>query len=235
MGAEPHPSLTAFWASLRLFCLVWGFCLKKNERKRVCSSSFSPRLRAHFFLSSPGGALGGGWGCHDADGLYFDYGALVVMGDRRRGVATLSMCLYKSGTQTPKSLVIPWPKLIRTLTDDWRCCSQLFLWVTSAGMLKKKEKHATTLLFLLTSLSFWIYSYFVTFEMFSPTFWSLSTWHALFQVDAEHWRLAILTFGILFMFFMLLGTLEFIQVCTWLRGCAWCVCALEYSWTVFAQ
>lgn len=53
----------------------------------------------------------GGWrGCHNADGLYFDYEALVVMGDGRRGVATLFMCLYKPGTQTPTSLVIPGPK-----------------------------------------------------------------------------------------------------------------------------
>lgn len=71
---------------------------------------FLPRLKAHFFLSSLRGAVGGWRGCHNADGLYFDYGALVVMGDRRRGVATLYMCLYKSGTQTPTSLVIPWPK-----------------------------------------------------------------------------------------------------------------------------
>lgn len=131
-------------------CFVWFgvFVFKKNERKRVCSSSFLPRLKAHFFLSSPGGALGRGWGCHDADGLYFDYGALVVMGDRRRGVATLCMCLYKSGTQTPKSLVIPWPKLIRTITDDGRCCSQLFREVTWTGMLQKNKKNSNNFFFL---------------------------------------------------------------------------------------
>lgn len=156
----PHSLLSLILAVL--FGLGFLF-LKKNERKRVCSSSFLPRLKAHFFLSSPGGALGRGWGCHDADGLYFDYGALVVMGDRRRGVATLCMCLYKSGTQTPKSLVIPWSKLIRTITDDGRCCSLLFLEVTWTGMLKKNQKKTATTFFFFTSLSFWIYNYFVTF------------------------------------------------------------------------
>lgn len=114
-----------------------------------------PRLKAHFFLSSPGGAVGGWRGCHNADGLYFDYEALVVMGDRRRGVATLCMCLYKPGTQTPTSLVIPWPKLIMTMTDDGRCCSQLLLLVICTGVLQQIH-------FFFTSLTFWIYSCFVT-------------------------------------------------------------------------
>lgn len=113
---------------------------------------FLQRLKAHFFLPSPGGAAGGWRGFHNADGLYFDYGAKVVMGDRRMGVATLCMCLYKRGTETPTSLVIPGPKLILTMTDDERCCLQLSFLVACPGILQQN-------LFFLRFLTFWIYIY----------------------------------------------------------------------------
>lgn len=50
----------------------------------------------HFFLLSL--VEFRSWGqrvCPSADGLYFDYGALVVMGDGRRGGAKGCVCAYK--------------------------------------------------------------------------------------------------------------------------------------------
>lgn len=152
MGVEPHPSLTPFSASLWLFCLVWGFCfLKKKWEKEGVFKFFFTTIEGSFFPFFPRWSIGWGWGCHDADGLYFDYGALVVMGDRRRGVATLCMCLYKSGTQTPKSLVIPWPKLIRTITDDGRAFPRGDLGWNAP---KKKKKKLQQLFFFLPPKAF---------------------------------------------------------------------------------
>lgn len=53
-----------------LFGLSW-----KKEKKKGVFKFLVQRLKPHFFLPSPGGAAGGWWGCHNADGLYFDYGA----------------------------------------------------------------------------------------------------------------------------------------------------------------
>lgn len=66
-----------------------GCCgFKKGEFFRAPSSS-PPRLRDHFFplVGVWGNGAGGRGVCHGTDGLYFDYGAFVVMGDGRRGGA----------------------------------------------------------------------------------------------------------------------------------------------------
>lgn len=159
---------------------------------------FLPRLKAHFFPSSSPSGVREGWSsgprvCHDTDGLYFDYGALVVMGDGRRGGATLRMCLYKSCTQTPKSLVIPWPKLIQALTNIDQLCSQL--WTAQTGIPPQKRlKGILKLLDLLLLLNFLKY--------FFPRFDHQHYLHSCpWQEAAEDWR-TVFIFCILFMFFL---------------------------------
>lgn len=87
----PPPSHSA---SLRLLAV------KKGESKGTFK--FLPRLKDHFFPLPLGGVWWNGAGdrgvCHGTDGLYFDYGAFVVMGDGRRGGATWCVCLYKTCT-----------------------------------------------------------------------------------------------------------------------------------------
>lgn len=81
------PLLLPLWLS---FLLLWF----KNEKNTV--EFFGTMEFFHFFL--PSQAEFRNWGqrvCPSADGLYFDYGALVVMGDGRRGGVKGCVCAYK--------------------------------------------------------------------------------------------------------------------------------------------
>lgn len=74
----------------RSFLLLWF-----KKEKNTFEVSTTTEL-FHFFLLSL--AEFRSWGqrvCPSADGLYFDYGALVVMGDGRRGGAKGCVCAYK--------------------------------------------------------------------------------------------------------------------------------------------
>lgn len=81
------PLLLPLWRS---FLLLWF-----KKEKNTFEASATTEL-FHFFLLSL--AEFRSWGqraCPSADGLYFDYGALVVMGDGRRGGAKGCVCAYK--------------------------------------------------------------------------------------------------------------------------------------------
>ncbi len=74
----------------------WLLAVKKGRVR--AHSSFFAEIEGSLFPSFPlGGVCWNGAGdrgvCHGTDGLYFDYGAFVVMGDGRRGGATWT-CVY---------------------------------------------------------------------------------------------------------------------------------------------